>query len=583
MSLPYTLWLLSFSWSMLYSQTTVTGAKVESAPITLYWAQRFPLCPQHVHSMDIRAVTNSARCRAWPCPVSALKERAQVPRRLARTWQLPSLNVLPTEPVYVAPRGKLRTRPAINLCSEQATVAPCGVNFSSRSKQSQGIVNIELTLVAEMVRLSERPRRGPKEVAPPKDRRLPTTVTCLSPTNKTRSITAMHGRNPPPPPRLSSVAAGRVLRSTVTELGFVHPRNGPRLLHDRYLHNLLLLLTNSRVRQHGNGMELRVQGQEARERYGRQLHARLVSHRSYAQGVQCFRRDAVLYKLDLDVDMEWRRNARGRLGETGDPRENPPTSGIVRARFPRAKTREWPRRELNPRCSLGLASDARGTWDGAATTSQPLCLGDTLPAEEEGDETRRGWYTRCGAQPSCSGGASETPELRNTGPWSRLRRPAQPLPRASPQTTPPRQSRVNITPVGAPEGYQKCSRYCKQPSNAEIRSKRTGNRGRIAEVENRRTGLVNIGSPDLLQWEYLIKVDAHLQAMEQASPLCPLKSHFGIPDFSLFSTQNVAVSPDLLKRCTFSPVLYCYVLQLAPAQLSGAVGGDPPRPPLYLE
>ncbi|KAJ8894315.1 hypothetical protein PR048_006935 [Dryococelus australis] len=35
---------------------------------------------------------------------------------------------------------------------------------------------------------------------------------------------------------------------------------------------------------------LRVQGQEARERYGRQLHARLASHRSYAQGVQCFRR-----------------------------------------------------------------------------------------------------------------------------------------------------------------------------------------------------------------------------------------------------------------------------------------------------
>ncbi|KAJ8878250.1 hypothetical protein PR048_018827 [Dryococelus australis] len=32
---------------------------------------------------------------------------------------------------------------------------------------------------------------------------------------------------------------------------------------------------------------LRVQGQEARERYGRQLHARLVSHRSYVQGVQC--------------------------------------------------------------------------------------------------------------------------------------------------------------------------------------------------------------------------------------------------------------------------------------------------------
>ncbi|KAJ8869998.1 hypothetical protein PR048_029009 [Dryococelus australis] len=41
-----------------------------------------------------------------------------------------------------------------------------------------------------------------------------------------------------------------------------------------------------------NEMELRVQGQEARERYGRQLHARLVPNRSYSQGVQCFRRNA---------------------------------------------------------------------------------------------------------------------------------------------------------------------------------------------------------------------------------------------------------------------------------------------------
>ncbi|KAJ8866678.1 hypothetical protein PR048_032539 [Dryococelus australis] len=39
--------------------------------------------------------------------------------------------------------------------------------------------------------------------------------------------------------------------------------------------------------------------QEARERYGRHQHARLVSHRSYAQGVQCFRRDAVLCNSDM--------------------------------------------------------------------------------------------------------------------------------------------------------------------------------------------------------------------------------------------------------------------------------------------
>ncbi|KAJ8894827.1 hypothetical protein PR048_000134 [Dryococelus australis] len=39
---------------------------------------------------------------------------------------------------------------------------------------------------------------------------------------------------------------------------------------------------------------LRVRGQEARERYGRQLHARLAPHRSYAQGVQCFRRHTLI-------------------------------------------------------------------------------------------------------------------------------------------------------------------------------------------------------------------------------------------------------------------------------------------------
>ncbi|KAJ8868123.1 hypothetical protein PR048_031932 [Dryococelus australis] len=40
-------------------------------------------------------------------------------------------------------------------------------------------------------------------------------------------------------------------------------------------------------------------GQEARERYGRQLHVLLVFHRPYAQGVQCFRPNAVLCKVDL--------------------------------------------------------------------------------------------------------------------------------------------------------------------------------------------------------------------------------------------------------------------------------------------
>ncbi|KAJ8875249.1 hypothetical protein PR048_023144 [Dryococelus australis] len=46
-------------------------------------------------------------------------------------------------------------------------------------------------------------------------------------------------------------------------------------------------------------LELRGQGQEVREQHGRHYHARLVSHRSYPQGVQCFRPNAVLCKLDL--------------------------------------------------------------------------------------------------------------------------------------------------------------------------------------------------------------------------------------------------------------------------------------------
>ncbi|KAJ8867471.1 hypothetical protein PR048_031273 [Dryococelus australis] len=50
--------------------------------------------------------------------------------------------------------------------------------------------------------------------------------------------------------------------------------------------------------------------------------------------------------LATTVRIEQRRNAR--TGETGDPRENPPTIGIVAARFPHAKIRGPPRRELNP-------------------------------------------------------------------------------------------------------------------------------------------------------------------------------------------------------------------------------------------
>ncbi|KAJ8877074.1 hypothetical protein PR048_021526 [Dryococelus australis] len=70
----------------------------------------------------------------------------------------------------------------------------------------------------------------------------------------------------------------------------------------------------------GPPWEPRDQGREARERYGRHQHARLVPHRSYAQDVQCFRLD------EVDIEKSWNVSA----GVTGDPRENPPTSDIVR-------------------------------------------------------------------------------------------------------------------------------------------------------------------------------------------------------------------------------------------------------------
>ncbi|KAJ8883203.1 hypothetical protein PR048_015043 [Dryococelus australis] len=56
----------------------------------------------------------------------------------------------------------------------------------------------------------------------------------------------------------------------------------------------ILLPNNNRT-----SVNLRVQGQEENERYGRHEHARLMPYRSYVQGVQCFRRGPVLCKSDL--------------------------------------------------------------------------------------------------------------------------------------------------------------------------------------------------------------------------------------------------------------------------------------------
>ncbi|KAJ8865621.1 hypothetical protein PR048_033141 [Dryococelus australis] len=103
-------------------------------------------------------------------------------------------------------------------------------------------------------------------------------------------------------------------------------------------------------------MLLRVQGREAREPYGRQFHARLVPHRSYAQGVQCFRPNALLCN---EVSTEQRRNARA--GEAGNPREDPPTNGIVR--------RDSHMREsVEARSGIGRGSP---WWEAGRLTAQP--------------------------------------------------------------------------------------------------------------------------------------------------------------------------------------------------------------------
>ncbi|KAJ8868896.1 hypothetical protein PR048_030437 [Dryococelus australis] len=114
------------------------------------------------------------------------------------------------------------------------------------------------------------------------------------------------------------------------------------------------------------GVRLRVQGQEAKQRYGRYYHARLVPHRSYARKQRFHRKRSVHRTLKRsasarsrsrgegairaklthtpssssllcertamfpnDVSVEQHRNAR--VGKTGDPRENSPAMrGIVR-------------------------------------------------------------------------------------------------------------------------------------------------------------------------------------------------------------------------------------------------------------
>ncbi|KAJ8894462.1 hypothetical protein PR048_007116 [Dryococelus australis] len=65
-------------------------------------------------------------------------------------------------------------------------------------------------------------------------------------------------------------------------------------VNDRFNEHGADVALSAHLAQQHHCKTLRVRGQEARERYGRQLHARLVPRRSYEQGVQCFRRDALV-------------------------------------------------------------------------------------------------------------------------------------------------------------------------------------------------------------------------------------------------------------------------------------------------
>ncbi|KAJ8868955.1 hypothetical protein PR048_030496, partial [Dryococelus australis] len=115
---------------------------------------------------------------------------------------------------------------------------------------------------------------------------------------------------------------------------------------------------------------LRVQGQEARERYGRQLHARLAPHRSYAQGVQCFRRNAVLYQLDLTLDY---RDTRIRAN-------NDFTENVSVHRADEGETRK-PRRPAASYGTIATCENAGVTqpgiesgapwWEASGLTTQP--------------------------------------------------------------------------------------------------------------------------------------------------------------------------------------------------------------------
>ncbi|KAJ8881567.1 hypothetical protein PR048_018051 [Dryococelus australis] len=78
----------------------------------------------------------------------------------------------------------------------------------------------------------------------------------------------------------------------LTGIGLLVSLTQQPIRHKAYPSLSLAQLIRERVPVKGP-IYLRVQGQEERERYGPHLHARVVPHRSYAQDVQCFRRNAV--------------------------------------------------------------------------------------------------------------------------------------------------------------------------------------------------------------------------------------------------------------------------------------------------
>ncbi|KAJ8869183.1 hypothetical protein PR048_030753 [Dryococelus australis] len=89
----------------------------------------------------------------------------------------------------------------------------------------------------------------------------------------------------------------------------------------------------------------------------------------------------------IEVSMEKRRNER--VGETGDHRENPPTSGIVRHDSHRRKSGVT-RLGIEPRSTCDAGMKGRGKWENPEKTRRRVASSSTIPTCEGAGATPPG-------------------------------------------------------------------------------------------------------------------------------------------------------------------------------------------------